>query len=131
MTRVALRSGHLSNWSVLNRPDDVVRRFADACHLGDVAALRVALDVDAIAVCDGGGLVPAHGAEDVAQLAAALLGGQPGTELTVESVNGRAGLALRRDGQVVVVVGVDVAEDRIGALWIVLNPAKLRHWHRR
>jgi len=40
-----------------DRHDDVVRRFAAACQLGDVAALRDALDADAIAVCDDGGVV--------------------------------------------------------------------------
>jgi RNA polymerase sigma-70 factor (ECF subfamily) len=120
---------------MLNRSDDVVRRFADACGLADVAALRTALHVDAFAVCDGGGVAPvaigtARGADDVVRLVVALLGGQPGTEVTVEAVNGRAGLAVRRAGQVVVVVGVELADDRVGALWIVLNPAKLRQWNR-
>jgi RNA polymerase sigma-70 factor (ECF subfamily) len=36
-----------------------VHRFAEVCQLGDIAALRAAVDADAIAVCDGGGLVPA------------------------------------------------------------------------
>jgi hypothetical protein len=38
--------------------DDVVRRFAEACQLGDIVALRATLDADATAVCDGSGLVP-------------------------------------------------------------------------
>ncbi|MFE9694269.1 siderophore-interacting protein [Micromonospora sp. NPDC005806] len=120
---------------MVNRQDDLVRRFAEACQLGDLAALRAAPDTDAIAVCDGGGLVPAamgpiHGAEAVAQLAAVLLCGQPGTELTVEAVNGRAGLALHRAAQAIAVVGIKTADARIAVLWIVLNPAKLRGWHR-
>ena len=121
---------------MLDRHDDVVRRFAEACRVGDIAALRAALDADAIAVCDGGGLVPAalgpiHGAEDVAQLAAVLLGEQPDTELTIEAVNGSAGLALRRCGQAIAVVGIKTADARVAVLWIVLNPAKLSGWHRR
>jgi RNA polymerase sigma-70 factor (ECF subfamily) len=116
--------------------DDVVRRFAEACQRGDIAALRAALDADATAVCDGGGLVPAalgpiYGAEDVAQLAATLLGRQPDVELTTEAVNGQAGLALRRAGQAIAVVSVTVVDAKLGALWIVLNPAKLHGWHRR
>ena len=116
--------------------DDVVRRFAEACELVDIVALRAALDADATAVCDGGGLVPAalgpvHGAEDVAQLAAVLLGRQPDVELTTEAVNGRAGLALRRAGQAIAVVSVTVVDAKVGVLWIVLNPAKLHGWHRR
>lgn len=120
---------------MLTRHDDVVRRFAEACQLGDLAALQATLDADAIAVCDGGGLVPAalspiHGAEAVAQLTAVLLGGQPDTEVTIEAVNGQAGLALRRAGQAIAVVAVKSADAKVAVLWIVLNPAKLTGWHR-
>jgi hypothetical protein len=125
---------------MLQRHDGVVRRFAGACQRGDVAAIRVTLHADAIAVCDSGGLVPApmgptRGADDVARLAAVLLCGQPDTELTIEAVNGRAGLALRRAGRAVAVVAftaVDAAVDiKVAVLWIVLNPAKLGGWQRR
>jgi hypothetical protein len=121
---------------MLDQHDDVLRRFADACQRGDIAALRATLDPDAIAVCDSGGLVPAatgpiHGAEDVAQLATAMLHGHPDTELTIEPVNGSAGLALRRAGRAIAVVGVQTATARVTFLWIVLNPAKLRGWHHR
>ena len=121
---------------MLNRHDNVVRRFAAACRLGDIAALRDALDAGAIAVCDGGGVVqaalaPMHGAQDVAQLAAGLLCGQPDAELTIEAVNGRTGLALHRAGRAVAVVGVGTAGSKVVAVWIVLNPAKLGSWHRR
>ncbi|MEV4808779.1 siderophore-interacting protein [Micromonospora avicenniae] len=113
-----------------------MRRFAEACELADIAALRAALDVDAVAVCDGGGMVsaamsPVCGAEDVAQLAVVLLCGQPDTELTIEAVNGRAGLALRRAGRAVAVVAIKVSGARVAFLWIVLNPTKLSRWHRR
>ena len=121
---------------MLDRHDDGVRGFAAACQLGEMAALLAALDADAIAVCDGGGLVAAPkayvlGAPGVARLVAALLCGQPDTELTIESVNGRAGLALRRVGRAVAVVGIQTADAKVTVLWIVLNPAKLRGWHRR
>src|ERR1700721_743716 len=96
--------------SMPNRHDDVVGRFAEACRSGDIAAVRAILDADVIAVCDGGGLVPApgltHGADGVARLVSVLLVGQPDTELTLESVNGRCGLALRRAGQAIAVVGI-------------------------
>ena len=115
------------------RPDDVVRRFAAACRRGDVAAIHTVLAADAFAVCDGGGLVPAalgpvYGAEDVAALAAALLSGQPDGELTIEAVNGQAGLALRRTGRAVAVAALRTADGKVTAVWIVLNPAKLRSW---
>jgi len=121
--------------AILDRHDDVVRRFAEACQSGDIAALRDALDAEAIAVCDGGGVVPAppepiHGAKDVARLVAGLLVGQPNAELTIEAVNGRAGLALRRTGRALAVVGVGAAASKVTAVWIVLNPFKLGGWHR-
>ena len=110
-------------------PDDVVRRLAAACHTGDV---RTVLDPDVVAVCDSGGRIPApilplRGVAEVAGLLHALL---PGNDLTVESVNGRAGLVLRRAGRAVAVTAVTCDHDRVTALWVVLNPAKLRAWHR-
>lgn len=120
---------------MLNRHDEVVRRFAEACRSGDISALRAVLAADAVAVCDSGSLVPAatvpvRGAEEVAQLVVLLLCAQPDTELTIEAVNGRAGLALRRGGRAVAVVAVRVAGASVAVLWIVLNPAKLIGWHR-
>jgi RNA polymerase sigma-70 factor (ECF subfamily) len=117
-----------------DRHDDVVRRLAQACRRGDIVTLRAALHADAVAVCDSGGLVPAptgpvHGAEDVAQLVAVLLCGQPDTQLTIEAVNGSIGLALRRAGQAIAVVAVLEADARAAVLWIMLNPAKLHRWH--
>jgi RNA polymerase sigma-70 factor (ECF subfamily) len=116
---------------MLIRRDDVVRRFAETCRLDDIAGLRAALDADAVAVCDGGPVPVAHGAEQVARLVAIVLCGEPDAELTVEAVNGRAGLALRRAGRAVAVIAVEVAGNRVAVLWMVLNPAKLRGWHHR
>jgi hypothetical protein len=118
-----------------DRLDAIVRGFADACLRGDSAAVRTTLAPDAIAVCDDGGLMPAplgpiHGAEDVSRLVTVLLRGGLDTELTVESVNGRAGLALRRAGRAIAVAAVEGTGTEVTALWIVLNPAKLRGWHR-
>lgn len=112
--------------------DDVVRRLAAACHTGDVVAIEAVLDPDAVAVCDSGGRVPApirpvHRAAEVARLLHAVL---PGADLTVESVNGHAGLVLRQTRRAVAVIAVSCDQDRAAALWIVLNPAKLRGWHR-
>jgi RNA polymerase sigma-70 factor (ECF subfamily) len=115
--------------------DDLVRGFAEACRGGDIVALCGILAADVIAVSDSGGRLPAaldvlHGAQDVARLAVVLLGALGDTELSVEAVNGRAGLALRRAGQALAVVGIDGGRTRITALWIVLNTDKLRGWHR-
>ena len=110
-------------------PDDVVRRLAAACRTGDVQA---ALDPDVVAVCDSGGRVPAptlplHGAAEVAWLLQALL---PGNDVTIAGVNGRPGLVLHRAGRAIAVIAVTGDHDHVTALWVVLNPAKLRAWHR-
>jgi hypothetical protein len=119
---------------MLDRHDDVVRRFAVAGAAGDIVALTAVLDADVVAVCDGGGKVPAavrplHGASEVARLGVALLSGESETDVTVEAVNGRTGLALRRGGQAVAVIAFSVAAEQVVGLWIVLNPDKLRGWH--
>jgi hypothetical protein len=119
----------------LDLHEQTLRRFADACRLGDRATLAAVLDVDVVATCDGGGLVPGpdgpvHGAADVARLVMTLLGGRADDELTVESVNGRPGLTLRRASRAVAVVGVETVGSTVTTLWIVLNPVKLGGWHR-
>lgn len=111
-----------------HRSDDVLRRFAQACRSGDTAAVRAVLTSEAIAVCDGIGAV--YGRADVAWLAGLLLAERPRMTITHEAVNGRPGLALRRLGRVVAVIAAETAGTRITALWIVLDPAKLRAWHR-
>jgi hypothetical protein len=115
-----------------------VDRLADACRSADAGSLRAVLAPECAAICDGGVLPAVHGAGDVAELLLALCAGlpgrekaarRPGEELTIESVNGRPGLALRRSGTAVAVLAATVEEERITALWIVLNPAKLTGWH--
>jgi RNA polymerase sigma-70 factor (ECF subfamily) len=113
----------MRHWS-----DDVLRRFVQTCRSGDTAAVRAALTPQAIAVCDGIGVV--HGRADVARLAGLLLVERPQMTITHESVNGRPGLALHRLGRVITVIAVETAGARITALWIVLDPAKLRAWQR-
>ncbi|MFI6324398.1 hypothetical protein ACIBG8_43220 [Nonomuraea sp. NPDC050556] len=117
--------------AMLARHDRVARLFAAACRAGDAEALREVLALDAIAVSDGGGKIrvaerPIHGADAVARFLTALL---PGTEAGLRSVNGRAGLVLRRAGRAVAVVSVSVAGAEVTAVWIILNPDKLQRWH--
>ncbi|HEX6359578.1 hypothetical protein [Actinophytocola sp.] len=115
--------------------EHVARRIAAACETGDIAALAAILTPDAVVVCDGGGKVrapvrPIQGAPEVAQFVAALLTCGSGAVLAVESVNGRAGLTLRRAGKALAVVSVSIAGTEVTAVWIVLNPDKLHAWHR-
>jgi hypothetical protein len=116
----------------LKRGDEaVVHRFATAWSVGRVGALRGMLTSDAFLVCDGGGKVeaaldPARGADAVARCVTELL--SPGAAVSVEAVNGQAGVVLRRAGSVVAVVSLKVTGTKVAGAWIVLNPDKLRHW---
>ena len=110
------------------RQHGVVGRFAAACRLADTATMQHLLTPDAIAVLDGVEAT-AHGPADVTRLVELVLCARPATELTMESVNGHPGLALRRAGRALAVVAVQVTAGRVAALWIVNNPAKLLRWH--
>jgi RNA polymerase sigma-70 factor (ECF subfamily) len=88
---------------------------------------------EAVVVSDGGGKVaaalrPVRGPDEAAQRITELLSVEPGTALSVEAVNGQAGVVLRRAGQVMAVVSLNVTGRKVMAVWIVLNPDKLRHW---
>jgi RNA polymerase sigma-70 factor (ECF subfamily) len=108
-------------------------QFATACQAGDAAALRDLLSADAIVISDGGGKVrtpalPVRGPADVAAFVATLLGRQPNAQLTVEQVNGRAGIVLRQAGEAQAVVSLSVTDAKVAAVWIVVNPDKLHRW---
>lgn len=111
----------------------VVHRFATACGAGSIGAIRSLLAAEVVVVSDGGGKVaaalsPVRGADAVARCVTELLSAEPGTALSVEAVNGQAGVVLRRAGQVMAVVSLNVTGAKVAAVWIVLNPDKLRHW---
>ncbi|MEU8609564.1 siderophore-interacting protein [Actinoplanes sp. NPDC048791] len=103
-------------------------RFATACRSGDTVAIRAALAVTVVAVCDGVGVV--HGAIDVARLARLLLVERPQVTVSAEAVNGGPGLAVRRLGRAIAVIAIDTTGAEITALWIAVDPGKLRAWHR-
>ncbi|MBP2352439.1 RNA polymerase sigma-70 factor (ECF subfamily) [Kribbella aluminosa] len=107
-----------------------MHRFATACRAGSAGAVRSLLTQNVVAVSDGGGRVITagriHGPGDVARCVTELVG--PGADLAVEAVNGQPGVVLRDAGRVVAVVSLQVAGAKVAAVWIVLNPDKLRHW---
>ncbi|WP_410791330.1 hypothetical protein [Kribbella sp. C-35] len=112
----------------------VVHRFATACRAGSTGGIRSLLAAEVVAVSDGGGQVaaelqPVHGPTQVARCLTDLL--RPELALTVEAVNGQPGVVLRDAGRVVAVVSLRVTSAKVAAVWIVLNPDKLRHWRSR
>lgn len=113
----------------------VVHRFATACRSRSGSALQGLLAAGVVAITDGGGQVPARlepvrGPAQVARCLTDLM--RPELALTVEAVNGEPGVVLRDiavdAGPVVAVVSLRVTGAKVAAVWIVLNPDKLRHW---
>lgn len=107
--------------------------FGAACAEGDMAALERLLAVDAVAVGDGGGRVPAArrtvvGADRVARFIGGLWRKAAGRlEATPAWVNGGAGFLLRAEGRLYAVTALEVRDGRIVAWRNVLDPHKLQH----
>jgi RNA polymerase sigma factor (sigma-70 family) len=113
---------------------EVVRSFKRAWEAMDIAAILGILDPDAVAVADGGGLVPAAleprvGAQAIADFLLNVATRAAELELTEQTVNGQPGLVARQGGTAVTVFAFDVAGDRITRIWAVRNPEKLRQWN--
>ena len=99
----------------------------------DINALLGLLDPDAIAVADGGGLVPAalhpvEGGEQVVRYLLDLAERVASLSLLECTVNGQPGLVARQDGVTVTVFAFHVVGDRITRIWAIRNPEKLRSW---
>jgi RNA polymerase sigma-70 factor (ECF subfamily) len=111
----------------------VVREFRRAWEAKDVQALIGLLDPDAVAIADGGGLVPAElrpleGGERIARTFIAFADRLPGITLLESTVNGQPGLVVQQEGVIVTVCAFALAGGRITRMWAVRNPEKLRPW---
>jgi RNA polymerase sigma-70 factor (ECF subfamily) len=111
------------------RQERVVEAFLEASRDGDFEALLKVLDPDVVFRGDAGttGLpvpVELHGADRVAQLV--LARGTPSAPLGRPAiVNGRPGAIVVRDGALVAAVAFTIRADRVVAMDLVLDPAKL------
>lgn len=113
----------------------VVQAFSAACTDDDEPGLDSLLARSVTVVVDGGGgfrIDPAGvcGAPEASRFLRGLLARQP--EITVDgtSVNGAAGLVVRRGTRVVAVLSPEVVNGRVCQVWLVLNPGKLSGWNR-
>jgi RNA polymerase sigma-70 factor (ECF subfamily) len=115
--------------------EELASRFFAAVEEGDLQGLEDLLAQDVVLRADGGGKAPAaaralHGRATVAR---ALLGGlraaaRFGITWRREPVNGQPGaLFFDREGGLVSVVTLDVAEGQVQGVSSVVNPDKLRH----
>jgi RNA polymerase sigma-70 factor (ECF subfamily) len=116
--------------------DELARRFFAAARDGDVDGLESLLAEDVVLHGDGGGKVPAlgravFGARHVARTFAAWSrqGARiPGLTVRPVDVNGQPGmLSLDRDGNIINVMSLDIADGRVQAIRSIVNPEKLSH----
>jgi RNA polymerase sigma-70 factor (TIGR02957 family) len=116
--------------------DELANRFFAAVEEGDLEGLEELLADDVVLHGDGGGKAPAiaraiHGRAKVART---LMGGLRaakrfgGFTTRAEEVNGQPGaLLLDREGRLIGVVVLDVAEGQIQSVSSIVNPDKLQH----
>jgi hypothetical protein len=111
----------------------IVRDFKQAWETQDIEAIISLLDPDAKATADGGGLVsaalaPIEGSAQIARYVAGIAGPGSGLVLLERTVNGQPGLVAQQDGVTLAVFAFEIAGSRIGHIWAVRNPDKLRPW---
>lgn len=116
---------------------ELLARFLQAARTGDLDGLEQLFAADVASVSDGNGAKHIArrvvvGAEPVAKFIAAFSTWYwAGVDLQWTTTNGQAGAILRRGDELlgaVTVVASDAGIDQV--LWM-MNPAKLRGWHRR
>jgi RNA polymerase sigma-70 factor, ECF subfamily len=111
----------------------VTDRFLAACLDGDIIRLMEVLAPDVTLWADGGGVAPGprrpvRGADRVARLFASTAGNIPaGTTVRPVEVNGGPAALAMLGGvpYAVFVLGLVPGEHRVGAIWVVADPAKL------
>jgi ketosteroid isomerase-like protein len=116
--------------------EELATRFFAAAEEGDLEGLEELLAHDVVLRGDGGGKAPAlaralHGRTKVARTLIAGLRAASrfgGFTLRRTEVNGQPGaLFIDREGRLIGVMSLDVAEGQIQAVSSVVNPDKLRH----
>ena len=118
------------------RRQELAGRFFAAARAGDLHALESLLAQDVVLHGDGGGKVPAlarplHGRNRVARTLLAWVRQAAridGVSIREAEVNGQPGaITLDRDGKLIAVMALDIAEDRIQGVRSVVNPDKHGH----
>ncbi|MEO1087463.1 MAG: RNA polymerase sigma-70 factor [Acidobacteriota bacterium] len=116
------------------RREELLRLFAAAATSGDLSPLVQWLDRDVVLTTDGGGRVPSAlrpivGAEKVARFFLGVWPKRPpGTEVFLRELNGEPALVAVAGGVAVQTLHFDFSVDgRLGSIFIVRNPEKLRH----
>ncbi|MEU2123581.1 RNA polymerase sigma-70 factor [Nocardia niwae] len=114
---------------------EALEAFQRAIETGDLQNLLDILAPDVVLLGDGGGVVqatlaPVVGAESVARVLAAGLGGLAAAERQPAQVNGYPALILRQDGEIDTVVALRIDDGLVTGLYAVRNPEKLSRMQR-
>jgi RNA polymerase sigma-70 factor, ECF subfamily len=115
--------------------DELARRFFAVMEQGDTEGLVDLLAADAVMHGDGGGKAPAiagplRGAQRVARFLLGLTRQAEalGLRLRPAEINGQPGaLASDRQGRLLGVLCIDIADGRVQTVRSIVNPDKLRH----
>jgi len=105
--------------------------FLQACATGELEGLVQLLAADAILYSDGGGkvaaaLAPIRGAVKIARFFLGIMKkAPPSLDVRQVRVNGQPGLVALIDGQIYLVLTLDVVDGRIANCFVVRNPDKL------
>lgn len=113
--------------------EKLLREFLTASSSGDMASLLSTLSHDVVLYADGGGKAhaasrPVHGADRVARFVlGAVRRTVPGdVDTRIERINGQPTPVYRLpSGSAGCVIGITLAEQRIGQIFVVTNPQKL------
>ncbi|MBF5001438.1 RNA polymerase sigma-70 factor [Nocardia sp. BSTN01] len=118
------------------RARELFQRFLVAARAGDITALEQMFTADIVSVADGGGKMsaarrPVVGAGRVARYLAGLFHREvEDLELSIEEVNGAPAAVARVHGELLLIGAADVADERISAIRILVNPDKLAYFGR-
>jgi RNA polymerase sigma-70 factor, ECF subfamily len=114
--------------------DELAERFFAAVGEGDLDGLVELLAADVVMTADGGGKAPAirqpiQGSERVARLLVDLARWLRGVEVQIRpaEINGQPGaIASDKEGRILSVFSLDIADGRVQTIRGILNPDKLR-----
>jgi RNA polymerase sigma-70 factor (ECF subfamily) len=115
----------------LEKQQEMLREFLDACLKNDVSRLMAMLRDDAVSFSDGGGKAaaavnPIYGADRVARFFASIAQKVPSDfEWRIEESSGVPSLLLLTEGKIVSLITFDLDEHRIAWVLVQRNPDKL------
>lgn len=117
----------------LAQQETLVTQFAAACESGDLDGLTNLLAADIEVWSDGGGKVTAarkiiYGQDKVARFLLGVMRMAPANVVPQFAlVNGQLGIMVWIDGRPLLVMALEIGNNRIQAIHNILNPDKLQH----